>query len=50
MLKDIIKAILFCKINKVSFQIDRYSKQGIFHDIFQALALWTELLVVNLSH
>ena len=29
-----IKVRLYCKINKVSFQTDRYSKQGIFHDIF----------------
>lgn len=28
------KQILYCKINKVSFQIDRYSKPGIFHGIF----------------
>lgn len=27
------KQILYCKINKVSFQIDRYSKPGISHGI-----------------
>ena len=28
------KQFYFVKLIKVSFQIDRYSKQGIFHDIF----------------